>query len=88
MNELDPRDDRQGKQPVVNVRGRPELEFPGRRSFIVILVAAGTAFVGALLAVPLVMFATTRCSEGPVARIGRIPVQSAISLTLRNQRSQ
>ena len=52
------RDDSETKQPAGNVRGRPELEFPGRRSFIVMLVAAGTAFVGALLAVPLVMFAT------------------------------
>lgn len=45
-------------QPTGNIRGRPELDFPGRRSFIVMLVAAGTAFVGALLSVPLVMFAT------------------------------
>jgi menaquinol-cytochrome c reductase iron-sulfur subunit len=43
-------------RPDEGVRGRPDLEFPGRRSFIVILVAAGTAFVGALLAVPLAMF--------------------------------
>lgn len=39
-------------------RGRPDLEFPGRRSFLVMLVAAGTAFVGAMLAVPLVRFVT------------------------------
>jgi Rieske Fe-S protein len=58
VNEFDPKDDRESKQPVLDVRGRPDLEFPGRRSFIVMLVAAGTVFVGALLAVPLVMFAT------------------------------
>lgn len=49
-------------------RGRPELEFPGRRSFLVMLVAAGTAFVGALLAAPLVRFVTFplfRKSGGP-----------------------
>jgi menaquinol-cytochrome c reductase iron-sulfur subunit len=59
MDELDRRrEDREADQPAEHVRGRPELEFPGRRSFIVMLVAAGTAFVGALLAIPLVMFAT------------------------------
>lgn len=55
MSDFDPKDDRESKP---SVRGRPDLEFPGRRSFIVMLVAAGTVFVGALLAVPLVMFAT------------------------------
>jgi quinol---cytochrome c reductase iron-sulfur subunit, bacillus type len=55
-------DDYKHREPIQHTgaaRGRPELEFPGRRSFIVMLVAAGTAFVGALLAVPLVMFATS-----------------------------
>ncbi len=58
MAETDhPSESGHGEPPVI--RGRPELEFPGRRSFIVMLMAAGTAFVGALLAVPLVMFATS-----------------------------
>jgi Rieske Fe-S protein len=35
---------------------RAALEFPGRRSFIVVLLAAGGAVVGALLAVPLAVF--------------------------------
>ncbi len=32
-------------------------EFPGRRSFIAVLMAAGAALVGAVLAIPLVRFA-------------------------------
>jgi menaquinol-cytochrome c reductase iron-sulfur subunit len=35
----------------------PELEFPGRRSFITVLMAVGGAVVGAALAVPLLRFA-------------------------------
>ena len=37
-----------------NPPGGPE--FPGRRSFFVVLVAAGTALVGALLSIPLIRF--------------------------------
>jgi menaquinol-cytochrome c reductase iron-sulfur subunit len=33
-------------------------EFPGRRSFLVVLLGVGTAAVGALLAVPLIIYAT------------------------------
>jgi len=57
MDEIDRPADRGSKQPAGNVRGRPELEFPGRRSFIAMLIAAGGVFVGVLLAVPLVEFA-------------------------------
>ena len=35
---------------------KPEVEFPGRRSFLGMLVAVGTAVVGALLAIPLARF--------------------------------
>lgn len=37
--------------------GGPQLEFPGRRSFFVVLTAVGTAAVSALLAVPILRFA-------------------------------
>lgn len=59
MAEITNRSEREksGQPPLT--RGRPELEFPGRRSFIVMLTAAGTAFVGALLSLPLVLFMTS-----------------------------
>jgi menaquinol-cytochrome c reductase iron-sulfur subunit len=38
-------------------RGGQQPEFPGRRSFITVLIAVGTAVVGATLAIPLVRFA-------------------------------
>jgi len=57
MDEVDRPEDRGRQQAAENVRGRPELEFPGRRSFIAMLIAAGGVFVGVLLAVPLVEFA-------------------------------
>jgi menaquinol-cytochrome c reductase iron-sulfur subunit len=35
---------------------KPEVEFPGRRSFLSMLLAVGTTVVGALLAIPLARF--------------------------------
>lgn len=44
-------------EPTLDRSRTAQLEFPGRRSFFGVLVAVGTAAVGALLSVPLLRFA-------------------------------
>lgn len=44
------------ESPDTSGRGSHELEFPGRRSFLGLLLGVGTVLVGALLSVPLFRF--------------------------------
>jgi quinol---cytochrome c reductase iron-sulfur subunit, bacillus type len=53
----DPSHDAGHDDPIESSHGTVELEFPGRRSFISVLLGVGSVAVGVLLAVPLVMVA-------------------------------
>lgn len=49
--------ERAGRDTVEVPHKKPQLEFPGRRSFITALLGVGSIAVGVLLSVPLVMVA-------------------------------
>jgi menaquinol-cytochrome c reductase iron-sulfur subunit len=74
----------------------PEVEFPGRRSFLSMLLAVGTAVVGALLAVPLVRYTlhpllettteTAWSDIGSVAELeaAKLPVSRVVTVEQRD----
>ena len=85
-----------GSEPTWGIRDQDETggrrtssepEFPGRRSFITVLLAVGTAVVGAALAIPLIRFAlypvfaqTTRTSW---SNLGPVSVFQSLTAPMR-----
>ncbi len=89
-----PTDDRRGSEFAGQTGGgsRQPPEFPGRRSFLLVLMGLGSAIVGALLAVPLIVYATDplfrKTSRQPWSKVAPIskfdnlsePAEPVISL--------